>query len=385
MSEPWRFETAASLRERKIVKILNIVGARPNFMKIAPLMEEYKHHPDIEPMLVHTGQHYDEKMSDLFFRQLGIPEPDINLEIGSGSHAVQTAEIMKAFEPVVLEHKPDVVVVVGDVNSTIACGLVAVKLGVKLVHVEAGLRSGDRSMPEEVNRVLTDAISDILFCTEQSGVDNLLKEGIAPEKIHLVGHVMIDTLMRNLERASESEIIDRLQDQICLNGNGYAVLTLHRPSNVDDPEIFSRILDALEVIQQEMPILFPIHPRTRKNLAVLGLQRRIDSLKNVHLMDPIGYLDFLKLNSCAKVVLTDSGGIQEETTVLKVPCITLRENTERPITAEIGSNQVVGTDPDRILAAYRNAVSGKWREPQIPPLWDGKAAERIVHIILETL
>lgn len=385
MSEPWRFETAASLRKRKIVKILNIVGARPNFMKIAPLMEEYRHNPDIEPVLVHTGQHYDEKMSDLFFRQLGIPEPDINLEIGSGSHAVQTAEIMKAFEPVVLERKPDAVLVVGDVNSTIACGLVAVKLGVRLIHVEAGLRSGDRSMPEEVNRVLTDAISDILFCTEQSGVDNLLKEGIAREKIHLVGHVMIDTLMRNLERAKESEIVSRLQEQICLDGDGYALLTLHRPSNVDDPEIFSRILDALEVIQQDMPILFPIHPRTRKNLAVLGLQQRIDALRNVHLMDPIGYLDFLKLNSCAKVVLTDSGGIQEETTVLKIPCITLRENTERPITAEIGSNQVVGTDPDRILAAYRNAVSGKWREPQIPPLWDGKAAARIVHIILETL
>jgi len=354
-------------------------------MKIAPLMEQYNRYDAIEPMLVHTGQHYDEKMSDLFFRQLGIPEPDINLGVGSGSHAVQTAEIMKAFEPVVLENEPDAVLVVGDVNSTIACGLVAVKLGAKLIHVEAGLRSGDRSMPEEINRILTDSISDLLFCTEQSGVDNLIKEGIAQEKIHLVGHVMIDTLLRNLEKARESKIMSQLKDQVCPNGDEYALLTLHRPSNVDDPVTFSRILDALEVVQKDMPILFPIHPRTRKNLAALGMQNRMDSLENVHLLDPIGYLDFLKLNSCAKVVFTDSGGIQEETTVLRVPCITLRENTERPVTAEIGSNQIVGTDPDRILDAYRNALSGKWRKPQIPPLWDGKAAERIVDVILKEL
>jgi UDP-N-acetylglucosamine 2-epimerase (non-hydrolysing) len=344
------------------MKIINIVGARPNFMKIAPLMEQYKHHSNIEPLLVHTGQHYDEKMSDLFFRQLGIPEPDINLEVGSGTHAFQTAEIMKAFEPVVLEHKLDAVLVVGDVNSTIACGLVAVKLGVKLIHVEAGLRSYDRSMPEEINRVLTDSISDMLFCTEQSGIDNLIKEGIASETIHLVGNVMIDTLLNNLQKAKESKIIEQLQSQGLIGSDGFAVLTMHRPSNVDGSTTFSQILDALEVIQKDLPILFPIHPRTRRNLAELGLQARMDSLQNIHLMDPIGYLDFLKLNSCAKVVLTDSGGIQEETTVLKVPCITLRENTERPITAEIGSNQIVGT-----------------------PLWDGKAAQRIVRILLEKL
>jgi UDP-N-acetylglucosamine 2-epimerase (non-hydrolysing) len=292
---------------------------------------------------------------------------------------------MKRFEPVVLEHKPDAVLVVGDVNSTIACGLVAVKLGAKLIHVEAGLRSGDRSMPEEINRILTDSISDMLFCTEQSGVDNLINEGIAEQRIHLVGHVMIDTLLRNLDKAKESKIVSRLKDQVCLNGDEYAVLTLHRPSNVDEPATFSRILDALEVVQKDMPILFPIHPRTRKNLTALGMQDRMESLKNIHLLDPIGYLDFLKLNSCAKVVFTDSGGIQEETTVLKVPCITLRENTERPVTAEIGSNQVVGTDPDKILTAYSNAISGQWREPQIPPLWDGKAAERIVDVILRKL
>ena len=367
------------------MKIINIVGTRPNFMKIAPLMMEYAKHSDIEPLLVHTGQHYDERMSDIFFRDLGIPEPDVNLEVGSASHALQTAEIMKAFEPVVLEHRPDAVLVVGDVNSTIACGLVAVKLGVKLIHVEAGLRSFDRTMPEEINRVLTDSISDLLFCTERAGVDNLLAEGVASEKIHLVGHVMIDTLLSHLERAQQSPILDDLRRQGCIDGDGFAVLTLHRPSNVDDPATFSRILDALEVIQGDLPILFSVHPRTRRNIAAMGLQRRIDSLTNLHLLDPIGYLDFLKMQASARIVLTDSGGIQEETTVLKVPCLTLRENTERPVTAEIGSNQIVGTDPVKIVEAYRKAVSGKWREPQVPPLWDGKAAHRIVHTMLEQL
>ena len=367
------------------MKIINIVGARPNFMKIAPLMEAYKSCPEIEPLLVHTGQHYDEKMSDLFFHQLGIPKPDINLEIGSASHAVQTAEIMKAFEPACLEHKPDVVLVVGDVNSTIACGLVAVKLGIKLVHVEAGLRSGDREMPEEINRILTDSISNALFCTEQSGVDNLIGEGVSEDKIHMVGHVMIDTLLKNLEKAKDSTILTDLQSQYNLNRDGFAVLTMHRPSNVDDPVVFSRILDALEVIQADLPIIFPIHPRTRKNLAVMGLQNRVEGMQNLLLLDPIGYLDFLKLTSSAKLVLTDSGGIQEETTVLKIPCITLRENTERPITAEIGSNQIVGTNTQKILDAYQNATSGNWRQPQVPPLWDGKAAERIVKILSDTI
>jgi UDP-N-acetylglucosamine 2-epimerase (non-hydrolysing) len=354
-------------------------------MKIAPLMREYGRHARIEALLVHTGQHYDEKMSDLFFRDLGIPQPDINLEVGSASHAVQTAQIMKAFEPVVVEHKPDAVLVVGDVNSTIACGLVAVKLGVRLIHVEAGLRSFDRTMPEEINRVLTDSISDLLFCTEQAGVDNLLTEGVAAEKIHLVGHVMIDTLLHHLERAKQSTILEQLQRQGCLNGESFAVLTLHRPSNVDDPAVFTRILDALEVIQRDMPILFPVHPRTRKNIASLGLQGRVEGLANLHLLDPVGYLDFLKLQATARIVLTDSGGIQEETTILKVPCLTLRENTERPVTAEIGSNQIVGTDTKKILAAYRNALGGHWRQPTIPPLWDGHAAERIVDILEETL
>ncbi len=363
------------------MRIINIVGARPNFMKIAPLMEAYAAHKSIQPMLVHTGQHYDERMSDLFFRQLGIPEPDINLGISGGSHAVQTAEIMKAFEPVVLEHKPDAVLVVGDVTSTVACGLVAVKLGIKLIHVEAGLRSGDRSMPEEINRVLTDCISDLLFCTERSGVDNLLREGIAKDKVFLVGNVMIDTLLKNRSKADLSPIMGDLS----LTPGGYAVLTLHRPSNVDDPAVFGRLLDALEVVQKDLPIIFPIHPRTRNNLAKGQLGSRVEGMKNLRMIDPAGYLDFLKLTANAKVVLTDSGGIQEETTILKVPCITMRENTERPITCEVGSNRLVGTQPESILAAYHEVMSGKGRAPGSPPLWDGKAAERIAAIVLEAL
>ena len=365
------------------MKIVHVVGARPNFMKIAPIMAECKRNNEIQSLLVHTGQHYDEKMSDLFFRELGIPTPDINLEVGSASHAVQTAEIMKAFEPVILEHRPDVVLVVGDVNSTVACGLVAVKLGTKLVHVEAGLRSFDRSMPEEINRVVTDSISDVLFCTEQSGIQNLLHEGISKEKIHLVGHVMIDTLLNNLEKAKQSNILQQLHRRGCLDGDDFSVLTLHRPSNVDDPVVFSHILDALEIIQQDMPILFPIHPRTRRNLDILGLQNRIERLARLHLLEPLGYLDFLRLTSSATVVLTDSGGIQEETTVLKVPCITLRDNTERPVTVEMGTNQVVGTSTEKIIQAYRHVLDGKYHQPDVPPLWDGKAAERIVKILLQ--
>ncbi len=343
-------------------------------MKIAPIMAAYEAHPTIEPLLVHTGQHYDERMSDLFFRQLGIPEPDINLGVGSASHAVQTGEIMKAFEPVVLEHRPDMVLVVGDVNSTIACGMVAVKLGVGLVHVEAGLRSGDRTMPEEINRILTDAISDVLFCTEQSGVDNLLGEGIPDEKIFLVGNVMIDTLLKNKVAADASEILEELG----VSEGRYATMTLHRPANVDDPAVLGGILDAMEVIQRDMPVVFPIHPRTRKKLASSDLQRRIEGMSQLRLIEPLGYLDFLKLMSAARVVLTDSGGIQEETTILGVPCLTLRENTERPITVEEGTNTIVGTDTQKILSAYRRTIDQPNREAGVPENWDGHAAERIV-------
>jgi UDP-N-acetylglucosamine 2-epimerase (non-hydrolysing) len=361
------------------MKIVNVVGARPNLIKIAPLMAAYAGHPSIEALLVHTGQHYDETMSELFFEQLGIPKPDINLEVGSASHAVQTAEIMKAFEGVLVDHRPDVVLVVGDVNSTIACGLVAVKLGIRLVHVEAGLRSRDRTMPEEINRILTDAISDLLFCTEQSGVDNLIAEGVPRDRIHLVGNVMIDTLLKNKQLADRSTVLDELG----LERRRYAVLTLHRPSNVDDPATFDGILDALEVVQSELPIVFPVHPRTRRILADSPLGRRAEAMSGLRLLDPIGFLDFLKLMSDARIVLTDSGGIQEETTILKVPCLTLRENTERPITTEIGSNRIVGTDTTRILDAFRAVMDGKGPPCDIPPLWDGSAAKRITKILLQ--
>lgn len=366
------------------MRIVNVVGARPNFMKIAPLMAEYRQQGGIEPILVHTGQHYDEKMSDLFFRQLEIPQPDVNLGVGSGSHAMQTAEIMKAFEPVCLNYKPDAVLVVGDVNSTIACGLTAVKMGIKLIHVEAGLRSGDRSMPEEINRILTDAISELLFCSEQSGVDNLIAEGKEKKKVYLVGNVMVDTLLKNKEKAMRvSKIIDELKNSFGIDMSSFAVITLHRPSNVDDISVLTRIVKALEVISRDMPVIFPVHPRTMKNIYITDAGKRLAKNKNICIIEPLGYFDFITLMSSAKIVLTDSGGIQEETTILKVPCITLRENTERPVTVEIGSNKIVGTKTENILDAYRNICGGKWGNPQIPPLWDGHAAERIVRILRE--
>ncbi|ARN56290.1 UDP-2,3-diacetamido-2,3-dideoxy-D-glucuronate 2-epimerase [Sedimentisphaera salicampi] len=347
-------------------------------MKIAPIMREFDKCSEIESLLVHTGQHYDEKMSDLFFNELGIPEPDINLGVGSGSHAVQTAEVMKRFEPVVQDFKPDYVLVVGDVNSTIACGLVAVKLGVKLIHVEAGLRSGDRSMPEEINRVLTDSISDLLFVTEQSGIDNLKKEGIPAEKVHFVGNVMIDTLLANREKAEQSAVLNDLGVQ----PKGYGVITLHRPSNVDNRDDFRKIIEAFREIEKDMPLIFPIHPRTRKNIKEMGFADVISECGNIRLIDPVGYLDFMKLISNAAIVITDSGGIQEETTILQVPCMTLRENTERPVTVAEGTNRLVHIDTSDILENYNQLkadnfnVSGK-----IPKYWDGKAAERIAGIL----
>lgn len=358
------------------LKIINVVGARPNFIKIAPIMAAYKDTP-IQPLLVHTGQHYDRQMSELFFHELGIPEPDINLGVGSGSHAQQTAAIMTAFEPVMLEHRPDAVLVVGDVNSTVACGLVAVKLGARLIHVEAGLRSFDRTMPEEINRMVTDSISDLLFVTEQSGVDNLLREGVAKEKVHFVGNVMIDTLLRNRQKAEASPILGLLD----LRPGQYALLTLHRPSNVDDPAVFGALLDALDLIQRELPVIFPIHPRTRKILESSPLGRRVGGMKQLRMIDPAGYLDFMKLTANARLVLTDSGGIQEETAILKVPCLTLRHNTERPVTLACGGNQLVGTDPAKILDAFRGIMEGRSPAPTIPPLWDGHAARRVVDVL----
>ncbi|MCP4592742.1 MAG: UDP-N-acetylglucosamine 2-epimerase (non-hydrolyzing) [bacterium] len=362
-----------------MLKIINICGARPNFMKIAPLMRAYRANDDIAPILVHTGQHYDPNMSDLFFRQLGIPEPDINLGVGSASHAVQTAEIMRRFEPVIAEHQPDWVVVVGDVNSTIACGLVAKKLGVRLAHVEAGLRSFDRTMPEEINRLLTDAISDLLLVSEPSGLENLKREGTPDEKVHFVGNVMIDTLRANLSKAEQSTVLVDLG----LEPGGYNVITLHRPSNVDDAEIFGRIVDALEVIQQDLPVVFPMHPRTLHNLSKLGLAERLEGLPRLRIVEPMGYLDFLRLMSKAAVVLTDSGGMQEETTILGVWCLTIRENTERPITLTEGTNTLVGTDPERMVSEYRRCRSTPLTDPPVPEKWDGRAAERIAAVLAE--
>lgn len=359
------------------MKIINICGARPNFMKIAPLMRAYRQHPAIEAMIVHTGQHYDEKMSDLFFRELEIPEPDINLEVGSGSHAAQTAEIMKRFEPVVIEQRPDWVVVVGDVNSTIACALVAKKLGVRVAHVEAGLRSFDRTMPEEINRLLTDAISDLLFVSERSGIENLRREGVDGDKVHFVGNVMIDTLRSNLEKAERSSILSNLG----LEPGRCNVVTLHRPSNVDNADSLGRIADALGVIQADLPTVFPMHPRTRNNLQKLGLADRFTAMKQLRIVEPVGYLDFLKLMGRAAVVLTDSGGIQEETTILGVWCLTLRDNTERPATITNGTNRLVGNDPAKVIAAYKECRKSPPAKTMVPEKWDGHAAERVARIL----
>jgi UDP-N-acetylglucosamine 2-epimerase (non-hydrolysing) len=372
-----------------MTRILSVVGARPNFMKIAPIAEELKKYPGIEHCLVHSGQHYDELLSGNFFTDLNLPKPDVNLQVGSGSQAAQTAEIMKRIEPVLLEYKPQMLLVVGDVNSTFAAALTAVKLRIPIAHIEAGLRSFDMTMPEEVNRRLTDAISDLLFVTEKSGVENLKHEGVSENKIFLVGNVMIDCLLRHRELAARSPILDRLG--MLQNGSGcrpYGVLTLHRPSNVDDAGILRGVLSAVQTLAEEMPVFFPVHPRTRKNIDSFGLRRYLaedGGSAGIVPLDPLGYLDFLSLNDQARLVLTDSGGVQEETTVLGVPCLTLRENTERPATVEHGSNQVVGVNSDRIVAAGRRLLQNPERLSPRPPLWDGKAAPRIVAILREHL
>lgn len=356
-----------------MLKVLLIAGARPNFMKIAPIYAEMKRRQrEFAPMIVHTGQHYDASMSKAFFDDLGMPKPDIHLGIGSGSHAVQTARIMTEFEPVALRENPDWVVVVGDVNSTIACALVCSKLGIKVAHVEAGLRSRDRSMPEEINRILTDSISDLLLTTSQDADENLKAEGISAEKIKFVGNVMIDSLLEHLDLARGSSV----RNDLGIEGSDYAVATLHRPSNVDDEAAFAGILGALFSISEKLPIIFPVHPRTRARIEEFGFADKIDA-SNIRLIEPLGYLDFVQLYSGARLVLTDSGGIQEETTVLGIACLTLRHNTERPVTIEMGTNILVGTDPEKIKAAASHALDSKKVETKIPPLWDGKAAVRI--------
>jgi len=369
------------------MRTVNVAGTRPNFLKHAPLVREIRRHPAIVPLLVHTGQHYDEAMSGQLFRDLEIPAPDFNLEVGSASHAVQTAEVMRRLEPILLSTRPDVVLVVGDVNSTLAAAITAVKLGIPVAHVEAGLRSFDRTMPEEINRLLTDAIADLLFVTEESGRENLLREGTAADKIHVVGNVMIDALTTFRPRWQSSSVFDRLD----LHGDQpYAVLTLHRPSNVDDPTILTRLLDALQDVARHIPIVFPVHPRVRERLGAhddrLLLPRETDALsagKGIAYLDPLGYLDFIALMSRARLVLTDSGGIQEETTILGVPCLTLRDNTERPATVTWGTNRVIGTDPKRIVDEAHRTLNDPPRPNGAPPLWDGQAARRIVKVLVE--
>ncbi len=358
-------------------EIILVVGARPNFMKIAPLYAELKRR-GVKQILLHTGQHYDKNMSKVFFEDLGMPEPDIYLGIGSGSHAEQTAKVMVEFEKVCIEHQPSMVVVVGDVNSTIACSIVAAKLWITSAHVEAGLRSFDRKMPEEINRILTDTICDLLLTPSLDGNENLLKEGVEAHKIHFVGNIMIDSLMINLERARNCDVHARLNIE---KGN-YGVVTLHRPSNVDDKEAFERIITALEVLGEKIPLVLPLHPRTNKQAENFGLSGRLKSIPNIIITEPAGYLDFVALMASSKIVLTDSGGLQEETTALGIPCITLRENTERPITVIEGTNIIVGNDKDAIISTAMDILDNGGKSGSIPQLWDGNTASRISDVLL---
>jgi UDP-N-acetylglucosamine 2-epimerase (non-hydrolysing) len=355
-------------------KLICVVGARPNFMKVAPLLALLRRDGQFSSVLVHTGQHYDDKLSGHFFRDLDLPAPDHYLSVKSGSHAQQTAEVMKRFEPVLMAEHPDAVIVPGDVNSTLAAALVAVKLQVPVFHIEAGLRSFDRTMPEEINRVITDAISDLLLVSEESGRSNLLNEGIPGHRIRMVGNLMIDSLRRSLATARESDILRRL----CIDGRPFALVTLHRPGNVDEPGRLDEILGVLREISQTIRVVFPVHPRTRANLDQLPFGRAV----NITLLEPLGYLDFLCLMSNSSVVFTDSGGIQEETTALGVPCLTLRDNTERPITIEEGTNTLAGTHRSTILDAW-NKITVQPKSGRVPHLWDGAAAERCLEVFRE--
>jgi UDP-N-acetylglucosamine 2-epimerase (non-hydrolysing) len=363
------------------LKIVNVVGARPNFMKIAPVKRAMDKYPDLKNILVHTGQHYDQNMSKLFFKDLELPEPDIYLGVGSGTHAQQTAKIMIEFEKVIASEKPDLVIVVGDVNSTAACSLVAAKIGIKIAHVEAGLRSFDRTMPEEINRIVTDILADYLFVTEKSGLENLKKEGITDSKVHFVGNVMIDSLIHFLDKAKASNIISDLN----LDGETYILVTLHRPSNVDSKEDLEKIINTFSILEKDIKIVFPVHPRTTKMLEVFNLDKQMKRMRNLILLDPVGYLDFIRLMQSATVIITDSGGIQEETTYLGIPCITMRKNTERPVTVELGTNILVGTDNERVIKETKKILNGKGKKGKVPELWDGKSAERIVSILYKCL
>jgi UDP-N-acetylglucosamine 2-epimerase (non-hydrolysing) len=395
---------------RTKIKILTVVGARPNFMKVAPIIQAIRDHnqtavaPKIEHVLVHTGQHYDAVMSDGFFTDLGLPNPDVHLGIGSGSHAAQTAEIMKKFEPVIVQEKPDFMIVVGDVNSTLGCALVTAKISFDatgtrplIAHVESGLRSFDRTMPEEVNRVATDHLSDLLFVTEESGLTNLRNEGISANKIHFVGNTMIDSLLASKEKADSSTVLDDLRLRASAQTiRRYALLTLHRPSNVDDRRSFLKIVDGLKELASDYPIIFPVHPRTRQRIrdfdldfavhesaedAISASARQRDNPNGIVLVNPLGYLDFLCLMKNATIVITDSGGVQEETTCLGIPCVTVRENTERPVTVDHGTNMVAGTDPQNIRRVIEEQLTTS-KKPRTPQNWDGRAAVRIIEKLL---
>ncbi len=360
------------------MKVIQVVGARPNFMKVAPLHRAIQNLPNWTSKIVHTGQHFDAKMSDVFFTQLELPKPDFFLGIGGGTHSEVTAKIMLAFEPILLEEKPDLVIVVGDVTSTLACTLVAIKMGIPLAHVEAGLRSGDRNMPEEINRILTDSVANYLFVTEQSGIDHLKNEGVPDEKVFFSGNVMIDSLVRYQEKAKSSTILSDLG----LATDDYIVMTMHRPANVDTEQGLKSILRLIELSTTQTKVVFPIHPRTRAHMEKFGLLNAIETNKNLILTEPLGYLEFIQLMSHAQAILTDSGGIQEETTYLGIPCLTFRDSTERPITVTMGTNQLLADlDPDKTYEALLDILQGNCKQGQIPPLWDGKAAERIAQSI----
>jgi len=359
---------------KRSMRVMHVVGARPNFIKVAPVIAALKRRSGVSQTLVHTGQHYDANMSEVFFRQLGLPEPDVNLGVGSGSHAAQTAQIMVRFEEAVLEQRPDLVLVYGDVNSTVAAALVCAKLLIPVGHVEAGLRSFDRTMPEEVNRVITDRIADLLFTPSIDGDENLLREGIAPERIHLVGNVMIDTLIRLLPKAEARW--SALRSRFGLQR--YGLVTLHRPSNVDCPDMLAHVMRTLDEIGRDLPLVFPMHPRTR---ARLEGQRIAVHAERVQIAEPLGYLDFCALQRHATVVITDSGGVQEETTYLGVPCLTVRENTERPVTVTMGTNTLVGQDMDALREQVARVLAGEGKRGEVPPLWDGRAGERIAEIL----
>lgn len=363
----------------KKIKVICVVGARPNFIKIAPLLKEFKKYPRFQTLLVHTGQHYDFEMSEAFFEDLNIPRPNYNLGVGSGTHGTQTGKIMIELEKICLKEKPQLVIVVGDVNSTLAGALVAVKLQIPVAHVEAGLRSFDRTMPEEFNRLLTDHIADYCFVSDPAGITNLIHEGVPKKNIFYVGNIMIDTLRKAKIKNQKSKTLDKLG----LEKKQYAVLTLHRPSNVDTKKTLKELFSAFKEIQKQIKIIYPIHPRTQKRIKEFGLEKYVKNIKNLILIPPVNYIDMLSLMANSELILTDSGGVVEEVTVLKIPCLTLRKNTERPVTVEVGTNIIVGTDKEKIMKEVEKILNGKGKKGKIPRYWDGKTAQRIVKIIYQ--